>query len=459
MHNSAPSTRKSSARLAGAPEPEGAQILVINVHSSQNAGDAALLGMTLRLLGTAFPGSSITVAMNLPDAGLPGPGLDPEVPAPPADTRIVPSFMAHLGYGAKQRRLGQRLWAGIQLLTAILASTLAWRRRREVPDWVQAGLRELLAAYAQADLVVSCPGNIFASRSRLGLPFLLSALTVAYASLLRKPLYILPQSIGPFTVGWQRLLVRRVYSRARIVQAREPVSLRLAAQIGIPAARLRLVPDLALALPAAPLEEIESASLRVGIARVPPMLGVTAINRLLSRHGDAVWDRYETAMAGALGAFLQRHGGGVIFFPQVTGPTEREDDRVAARRILEKMGSPSHARLVDEPLPPALLKGLYGQMDLFLATRLHSGIFAASMGVPTLLVEYLTKTRGMAEMMGLEEWRLELVEISEDLLSTKLEALWQQRDAVRQHLRRALPPLEQQAILAGRIIAEDFYGR
>jgi polysaccharide pyruvyl transferase WcaK-like protein len=89
---------------------------------------------------------------------------------------------------------------------------------------------------------------------------------------------------------------------------------------------------------------------------------------------------------------------------------------------------------------------------------LHSGIFAASMGVPTLLVEYLSKTRGLAEMMGLEERRLELAEISDDLLWNTLESLWLDRAAVREHLSRVLPPLEQQAMLAGQIIAEDFHG-
>jgi len=426
------------------------KILVINVHSSQNAGDAALLTMALRLLRAAFPGSVITVAMNRPEAGLSSQESD--------RVGVLPSFMAHLGYGGAPISIGQRLWAGVRILAVSLASALTYRWRQRLPGWVRGELGDLLAAYTLADLVVSCPGNIFATRSRFGLPFLLSALTVAYASLLRKPLYVLPQSIGPLAVGWQRALVRWVYSHARIVQAREPVSFRLALRIGIPEARLRLVPDLALALPAAPPAEVTTACARLGITGARPMLGVTAINRLLSRHGDAVWDRYETAMAHALRTFLQRYGGCVVFYPQVCGPTEREDDRIAAHRIVEGMGDSGAAILVDEPLSPELLKGLYGEMDLFLATRLHSGIFAASMGVPTLLVEYLSKTRGLAEMMGLEERRLELAEISDDLLWNTLESLWLDRAAVREHLSRVLPPLEQQAMLAGQIIAEDFHG-
>jgi colanic acid/amylovoran biosynthesis protein len=431
-------------------EPQAVKILIINVHSTQNAGDAALLTMAVRLLRAAFPGACITVAMNLPDASLSSQGH--------ASMRILPSFMAHLGYGAREGGIVRRLWAGIRILVTSLAAGLAYRSRRRLPGWVRGKLGDLLSAYAQAGLIVSCPGNIFATRSRFGLPFLLSALTVAYASLLGKPLYVLPQSIGPLTMGWQRALVRQVYSSARIIQVREPVSFRLGLQIGLPAVRLRLIPDPALVLPVAPSDQVASARARLGIPHDRPMLGVTAINRLISRHDAADWDRYESAMAHALRTFLQRYGGSVIFCPQVTGPSQREDDRVAARRIATRMGNPNGVVLVDEPLSPELLKGLYGLMDLFVATRLHSGIFAVGMRVPTLLIEYLAKTRGLAELMGLEEWRLDLSEISDHLLWNRLEALWLRRTAVRQHLSRMLPPLEQQALLAGQLIAEDFHG-
>jgi hypothetical protein len=41
----------------------------------------------------------------------------------------------------------------------------------------------------------------------------------------------------------------------------------------------------------------------------------------------------------------------------------------------------------------------------------------------------------------------------------RLEALWLHRAAVREHLGQILPTLEEQAMLAGRLIAEDYHGR
>ena len=108
------------------------------------------------------------------------------------------------------------------------------------------------------------------------------------------------------------------------------------------------------------------------------------------------------------------------------------------------------------PTDPALLKALYGHMDIFVATRMHSGIFALTMGIPTLFVGYLHKTRGLVEMLGLEPWFLDIRTMTEADLFDRLEALWQQRDGVRAHLSDIVPQLQRRAADVGKQIASDF---
>jgi colanic acid/amylovoran biosynthesis protein len=249
--------------------------------------------------------------------------------------------------------------------------------------------------------------------------------------------------------------LRRLYSRARIVMVREPLSLRLAGELGLPAERLRLIADPAFALP---VQAPDPASPYVqAIAKYEgPRLGVTAINRLLRRVDADAWERYESALAYGLGNFIREFGGQVIFFPQVTGPSEREDDRIAARRIKARMGNPPQVILCEETLSPAALKGLYGMVDAFVATRMHSAIFAVAMRVPTLLIEYLSKTRGLVEMLDQEEWCIQLTEMTDNLFWSKLRALWEQRAEVRQGLDRVVPGVIADARRAGQLVAEDY---
>jgi colanic acid/amylovoran biosynthesis protein len=423
----------------------GERILLINIHASENAGDAAGLEMCIKSLESAFPEATITIPMNKPD--LRYQERDPE------RVRILPSIGAHCGSDRDQRRFGRQVWELFRLLVISLPAALGYRIWRRLPSWTPESWRELLLSYAEADLVVSCSGNIFAMTARWGLPFAIAAYTVAYALLLRKPLYVMPQSIGPFSAGWQGAVLRRLYSRARIVMLREPLSLRLAKQIGLPAERLRLTADPAFALPVR-TPDPGSAYGQAITRHEGPSLGVTAINRLLRRVDADAWERYESALAVGLGNFIKEFGGQVIFFPQVTGPSEREDDRVAARRIKARMGNPPQVILVEEALPPAALKGFYGMVNVFVATRMHSAIFALSMGVPTLFIEYLSKTRGLVEMLGQEEWCLELTQITDDLFWSTLKALWLQRARVRQQIAGILPEMVADAARVGQIVAE-----
>jgi len=57
---------------------------------------------------------------------------------------------------------------------------------------------------------------------------------------------------------------------------------------------------------------------------------------------------------------------------------------------------------INQAVKPALLKACYGYMQAFLASRLHSGVFALGMNVPTIFIGYLSKTHGVLEALGLE---------------------------------------------------------
>ncbi len=113
-------------------------------------------------------------------------------------------------------------------------------------------------------------------------------------------------------------------------------------------------------------------------------------------------NRYYFAMAAVLERFVQKYGVKIYFFPEVTGPSQQEDDRMAARRVVEMMKDvATNIVIVDEPVSPSMLKGLYGLMDILLPRGCIRAVFHG-MGIPTLFIGYLTKIRGMVETIGLE---------------------------------------------------------
>jgi colanic acid/amylovoran biosynthesis protein len=428
------------------------RILIINLHSSRNAGDAALLWAAVTQLRENFPGARLTLAIN---------DVESVAPEPTSDLRVIPSFMALFGPTVADPSAGWRVGRLVWILFLALLAAGGHRLGRRSLRWLPKELRELVDAYAEADLVVSCPGNIFFTMGRIGLPFWVSAYTVGYALLMAKPLYVMPQSIGPLRRRWERWVVKALYSRARLVFVREPVSFRSCGDLGLPASRCRLVPDVAVNFPPASSEALIPYLDAISGADAP-CIGATVINRIVHSVPDEGWDIYARSVAEGLGRFLDVHGGSLFFCPQVVGPTQGEDDRVMARNVMRQMeGASSEVRLLDLPTDPALLKAFYGRLDLFVATRMHSGIFALTMGTPTLFVGYLHKTQGLVEMLDMESWFLDIRTMTEVDLYAKLEALWQQRHEVRAHLAEMVPRLQERAAEVGELIACDFgdYGK
>ena len=390
-------------------------ILMLNFHSLQNAGDAGLLEASLAGLRRVFQQPRILVSSNYPaEAGFSRLGVEP-----------VASVGALLG-----SHKGNKLPAG--------------------------GWRQLLKAYQQADLVIGCPGNTFFSMGRFGRPLLPSACSVGLALCWHKPLYILPQTLGPFNRKWEERLVRALYRSARLVFVREPISLRLARRWDLQPGRLQLAPDPAFDL--SPASEAEAQAIlqtagcpaqgaRLGVVVIPPMVRTIPNGPLQASYG---------LLARVLGGLAAQYNLKLVFFAQSRGPTAREDDRLAARKVIACLPNPSTAILLEDELTPAQLMACYGQMDAVLAGRMHAGIFALGMSKPVFFIGYLTKTAGLVEMLGRPDWMLPLEQLDERSLWKGLAELWEQREIRSARLQSDLAMLKSQARQPMQMIAEDY---
>lgn len=424
-------------------------ILIVNFHSSCNAGDAALLEAAVLQFCSSFHQPRIIVAANYPR----------EVYLHSLNVKIVPSFGAFIGLSAKRPLLVQicLFIVGLTISTLVAICPRICFLERLLPH----DLSDLLLAYRQADLIVGCPGNMFLTLGRFGWPFVVSAVAIFMAYLFNKPMYVMPQSIGPLRRRWERFLLGWLYSRARIVFVREHRSLHTALKLNLPPSKLHYCPDLAFGLSTATDPECAVNLLSLfGYSPGIPTIGVSVINRLTQSLAEKDLVTYYATMARALTSIVLKYRARVYFFPQVTGPSESEDDRIAAKHVVEMMQNVrDNVVVLYEPLPPASLKALYGLMDAFIATRMHSGIFALSMGVPTLFIGYLTKIRGMLESLNLEEWLIEFENIEAERLLRKFDVLWSQRHTLKKILRETIPTVAEETYQVGRLIAQDYYGR
>ena len=430
-----------SYRARHMPRPLNKRIILLNAHTYCNAGDAALIQVAIEQLNEHFPDSQVTLIANDPDSF-------------PDQQNTLGSFFTWITQGSKWK-LGRLAW----LLPASLTPVLAYRILGS--PWfglTPKSLRQFLAAYLESDLAVSIPGGFF-YHSGKGLTLLVTAYTLALAILAGKPLYIFPQSIGPFKHGWELTVARWLYSRARVVMAREVVSLEQLEACQVPKERCILLPDMAFAFTGASAQTAQEwlKSKKIERWKNQPLLGITAIDWETQFHVFPQQANYEAALAAATRFFVGELGGKVVLLPQCWGPTPGEDDRRTARRIAGLVADLGEAVIaVDDPVPPDLLKAVFGQLDLLVGTRMHSNIFALVQGVPVIPIGYLHKTRGIAQAAGIEEWVIDIHEINDQKLIQKISELWANRERVRLHLEEVMPKLIQESHQAGEILAQDF---
>ena len=319
-------------------------------------------------------------------------------------------------------------------------------------------IRGLIKSYMEADMVVSIPGGFFYSSGK-GITLSITSISLALALIAGKPLYILPQSIGPFRYNWEKTIARWIFGHAKIVMVREDISKKQLEDCGVTSSKITTVPDLAFGFNGSPLDETQNwfRENQLELEGNQAYLGLTVIDWGAQNREFVHQDAYEQSIAAAVRFFIEYHQGLAIFLPQCWGPSQFEDDRIPAKRIAQRLSDlVDQIRVIEAPIPTALLKSVFGQMNFLIGTRMHSNIFAVSQGVPIIAIGYLHKTEGIAKMVGIENWVIDIQEINPELLVAKVKELLDQQTEIRTHLNKRMPLLVKESGLGGVLIAQDF---
>lgn len=252
---------------------------------------------------------------------------------------------------------------------------------------------------------------------------------VQLARLLGKKVACYAQGFGPLSQEKSRKAAKFIMNQVQLITFRDEKSSALAREIGIgkppvhitadPVFILRPPDEEALA-PAAKEEGIEGDSLRIGISVRP-------------------WESqvdYPTIVARAADMFVEKLKASVFIFP-----FQHSQDYHVCRQVKERMKNPAH--LVENIYPVKILIGLLGKMDMILGMRLHSLIFSAAQGIPSMGICYDPKVSSMMEMLDLP--CADVQNLSEDAIFQQFLELYKNMDGVRDALIARTKQLKEKA--------------
>lgn len=244
---------------------------------------------------------------------------------------------------------------------------------------------QVYRALHRCDALLSGGGSLLQdATSTRSLLYYLSV--IRCAQLLRKPVMLYANGIGPVRRPANRRRVKRVVERASLVTLRDHASARELAEMGV-ARPARVTADPVFHLEPAGEERTEELLASAGLE------GTTAFAVVSVREWRNVGDFW--AHLARLCDHLRRTYGLEILFLLM----QPERDREVTGRVRALMEEPAH--VLDASCTPRELMGVLGRSRLCVAMRLHTLIFAARMAVPALGLVYDPKVASYLEELDL----------------------------------------------------------
>lgn len=200
----------------------------------------------------------------------------------------------------------------------------------------------------------------------------------------------------------------------------------------IPTMNCYYAPDPAFVMPPIKTKRVEGLipSKSIGIN-----LSTMVVDKQYGSDSKKVLAAYRTM----IDRFLEKTDRSIVLLPHVM----RNLDLKVLRELYENYKDNSRVHLIEnEDFSAPELKYLISQFEFFIGARTHSTIAAYSSCVPTFVIGYSVKSIGIArDLFGSDKgYVIPVGEISEgSILADLTEKLYNDREAVRKHLKEIMP--------------------
>ena len=395
------------------------KILTINAGLSKNKGSGAMLISTIEAIRKDIPNSHFTI-------NTPFPELDKK------NCKIKNVTM--VTHKRKSLKYIARFFLSMILYVLPL--------RMFVKDPV-------LRDYLDSDIILDLGGDGLTDDYGI-IATITSCYNLLLCNLLRKPLVIYAQSIGPFKNKFTRALARYCLNRVSLLIVREEITYNYLKRIGIKN-KIHFTADSAFLLAPASKKRVEDIFAMESITLDKRMkIGISASQHMYNAEQnktDSTKNKYVDFMANLVDSLINRFDAQIIFVPHVTNKDILVDDKFVGDKIYNKVKNKNNIYLIkNKDYSPGELKGIIGSFDMFIGARMHSNIASTSMHVPTIAIAYSHKFYGIMKMLGMDKYVLDFRTMSLEQVMSKIEELWEERRNITSELKSKIKILKNKAL-------------
>lgn len=244
----------------------------------------------------------------------------------------------------------------------------------------------VLRAIRSCDILISGGGSLLQdSTSTKSILYYLAIINAA--KLMKKKVVLYSNGIGPVVKSRNRKLVRNAVERADLVTLRDENSVRELKDMGLERDDLHVTADPVFTYDCIGRPEAELLLQKAGIPTDKPFVGISVRN----------WkntDEFASKIADICDRISLKHGRNIVFIIM-----QNPNDIMISERVRALMKCDAY--MMSGNYSTSELMGIVGCADFVICMRLHTLIFAAHMGVPTLGIIYDPKVRYYLKMLGM----------------------------------------------------------
>jgi len=305
----------------------------------------------------------------------------------------------------------------------------------------------ILKEYLEADVILNVTGIGF--HEFFGkLVVIKHALWLLPSIILKKPVVVYSQSMGPFSGLLNRFLALFCLNRVDGLVVRGEISRLHLRKLGIHRP-IHVLPDVGFLLEPAPDEETDQIMRNERIEGDKRLLVGVTVNRAIEITLGKAAPQYTEVMARFFDYLTDHYGATMALIPHTS------EDMEVGGNIFAKMKYASKGVLIKNEYTAEQLKNLIGRCHLFIGSRFHSIVASLSMTVPTMAIGWSHKYQEVMETCGQGRFVVTFVSTTSPMdLQRVFDSLWAQRDRIRAELLSSMPKILNGALSGGKVISE-----
>lgn len=243
---------------------------------------------------------------------------------------------------------------------------------------------------------------------------------ILLAQSMKKPVYIMPNSLGPFEGPFVKKMVKFTLNKCKFASVREKKSQEVVFnELGL---EIPLFPDLAFFLKKSP-ENKEQLFRKYSIPLDKKIVAITMRPYRFPNSSNPIKanEFFKNEMAKTIES-IDKLGMVPLIIEHTHAITSHENDGESIKDVLKLLPTNVNFMFVsDKSLNCRSLKNLYSYCDYIIGTRFHSLIFSLSEHVPGIAISYDGyKSVGIMKDIGLEDFVIDIGDVTEKKLMCML---------------------------------------